>query len=107
MDQRRRFLAIAISLAILLGFQFLVKPHLPQPPIQHTAAVTPEKRPNATPLEGAAGQGAAPQDRRAQGAGLGQPARRADRRSRPGGLPRDARTQLAACAAAGAAFGSE
>ncbi|MBV9655480.1 MAG: membrane protein insertase YidC [Acetobacteraceae bacterium] len=60
MDQRRLFLAIAISLAILLGFQFLVKPHLPQPPIQHTAAVTPEKRSSATPLAGAPGQGAAP-----------------------------------------------
>ena len=32
MDQQRLFLAIAISVAILLGFQLLVAPHLPQPP---------------------------------------------------------------------------
>jgi YidC/Oxa1 family membrane protein insertase len=32
MDQKRLILAIAVSLVILLGFEFLVKPHLPQPP---------------------------------------------------------------------------
>lgn len=32
MDQQRLFIAIAISVAILLGFQLLVAPHLPQPP---------------------------------------------------------------------------
>jgi YidC/Oxa1 family membrane protein insertase len=32
MDQKRLFLAIAISIAILLGFQLLVAPHLPQQP---------------------------------------------------------------------------
>ena len=32
MDQKRLFLAIAISIAILLGFQLLVAPHLPQAP---------------------------------------------------------------------------
>ena len=32
MDQKRLFLAIAVSMAILLGFQMLVAPHLPQPP---------------------------------------------------------------------------
>jgi YidC/Oxa1 family membrane protein insertase len=32
MDQKRLFLAIAISVAILLGFQLLISPHLPQPP---------------------------------------------------------------------------
>jgi YidC/Oxa1 family membrane protein insertase len=32
MDQKRLFLAIAISIAILLGFQVLIAPHLPQPP---------------------------------------------------------------------------
>ena len=31
MDQKRLFLAIAVSLAIMLGFQFLVAPHLPKP----------------------------------------------------------------------------
>src|SRR5487761_2649783 len=31
MDQQRLFMAIAISLAILLGFEYLVAPHLPHP----------------------------------------------------------------------------
>jgi YidC/Oxa1 family membrane protein insertase len=31
MDQKRLVLAIAVSLAIMLGFQFLVAPHLPKP----------------------------------------------------------------------------
>ena len=34
MDQKRLFLAIAVSLAILLGFQTLVAPYLPKPPPQ-------------------------------------------------------------------------
>ena len=33
MDQKRLFLAIAISLAILLGYQTFVAPHLPKPPM--------------------------------------------------------------------------
>ena len=32
MDQKRLFVAIVASLAILLGFQYLVAPHLPKPP---------------------------------------------------------------------------
>ena len=32
MDQQRLFIAIAISVAILLGFQVLIAPHLPQAP---------------------------------------------------------------------------
>jgi YidC/Oxa1 family membrane protein insertase len=32
MDQKRLIMAIAISIAILLGFQLLVGPHLPKPP---------------------------------------------------------------------------
>ncbi len=32
MDQQRLFIAIAISVAILLGFQVLIAPHLPQSP---------------------------------------------------------------------------
>jgi YidC/Oxa1 family membrane protein insertase len=32
MDQKRLIMAIAISIAILLGFQLLVSPHLPKPP---------------------------------------------------------------------------
>ena len=51
MDQKRLFLAIAVSLAILLGFQMLVAPHLPKPPPQQIA-LSPE-HPATTPLEGA------------------------------------------------------
>lgn len=36
MDQKRLFLAIAISLAIMIGFQTLLAPHLPQPPAKQT-----------------------------------------------------------------------
>src|SRR6185437_10242524 len=32
MDQKRLFVAIAISVAILLVFQVLIAPHMPQPP---------------------------------------------------------------------------
>src|SRR5271157_5070638 len=50
MDQKRLFLAIAISIAILLGFQVLIAPHLPQPPPppQQTASNEPASR--ATPV---------------------------------------------------------
>ena len=34
MDQKRLFLAIAISLAILLGYQTLIAPHMPKPPVR-------------------------------------------------------------------------
>ena len=41
MDQKRLVLAIAISLAIMLGFQFFVAPHLPKtPPPAQTAGQT-------------------------------------------------------------------
>jgi YidC/Oxa1 family membrane protein insertase len=40
MDQKRLFLAIAISLAILLGFQLLIAPRLPKPPPQQIAQTT-------------------------------------------------------------------
>ena len=44
MDQKRLVLAIAISLAILLGFQFLVAPYLPHPaPPPHPVAGAPAK----------------------------------------------------------------
>ncbi|MBV9783177.1 MAG: membrane protein insertase YidC [Acidisphaera sp.] len=39
MDQRRLFLAIAISLAILLGFQAIYRQLVPQPPAQQVARV--------------------------------------------------------------------
>ena len=58
MDQKRLFLAIAVSLAILLGFQMLVAPHLPKPPPQQIAQ-TPE-HPATTPLEGAPGAAVPP-----------------------------------------------
>jgi YidC/Oxa1 family membrane protein insertase len=50
MDQKRLFLAIAVSLAILLGFQMLVVPHLPKPPPRQIAQT--EQPATATPLEG-------------------------------------------------------
>ncbi|MBN8873370.1 MAG: membrane protein insertase YidC [Rhodospirillales bacterium] len=59
MDQKRLFLAIAVSLAILLGFQWLVAPHLPKPPVQTAQTTQPPKTP-ATPAEGSPGTGAAP-----------------------------------------------
>jgi YidC/Oxa1 family membrane protein insertase len=44
MEQKRLFIAIAISLAVLLGFEFLVQPHLPHPPpppaVSSTASTT-------------------------------------------------------------------
>jgi YidC/Oxa1 family membrane protein insertase len=58
MDQKRLFLAIAVSLAILLGFQMLVAPHLPKPPPQQIA-LSPE-HPATTPLEGAPGAAVPP-----------------------------------------------
>ncbi|MBN8925137.1 MAG: membrane protein insertase YidC [Rhodospirillales bacterium] len=62
MDQKRLFLAIAVSLAILLGFQWLVAPHLPKPPAQtsQTAQTTLPSKTPATPPEGSPGAGAAP-----------------------------------------------
>jgi YidC/Oxa1 family membrane protein insertase len=56
MDQKRLFLAIAVSLAILLGFQMLVAPHLPKPPPGQIAQT--DHPVAATPLEGSAGAGA-------------------------------------------------
>jgi YidC/Oxa1 family membrane protein insertase len=50
MDQKRLFLAIAVSLAILLGFQLLVVPHLPKP--APVARVAEPQLPGATPQEG-------------------------------------------------------
>ena len=58
MDQKRLFLAIAVSLAILLGFQMLVAPHLPKPPPQQIA-LSPD-HPATTPLEGAPGAAVPP-----------------------------------------------
>jgi YidC/Oxa1 family membrane protein insertase len=40
MDQKRLFIAIAISIAILLGFQMVVRPHLPQPPVSQAVNTT-------------------------------------------------------------------
>jgi YidC/Oxa1 family membrane protein insertase len=63
MDQKRLFLAIAISIAILLGFQVLISPHLPQPPkpLQQTASTetTPAQSPTV-PALGSASASAAP-----------------------------------------------
>ncbi len=59
MDQKRLFLAIAVSLAILLSFQMLIAPHLPKPPAQQVAQ-TSEQHPATTPLEGAPAAAALP-----------------------------------------------
>jgi YidC/Oxa1 family membrane protein insertase len=58
MDQKRLFLAIAVSLAILLGFQMLVAPHLPKPPPRQIAQTT--EQPDATPLSGTPGAATPP-----------------------------------------------
>jgi YidC/Oxa1 family membrane protein insertase len=57
MDQKRLFLAIAVSLAILLGFQMLVAPHLPKPPVREAAQT--EHATPATPAEGSPATAAA------------------------------------------------
>src|SRR5205085_8029843 len=62
MDQKRLFLAIAVSVAILLGFQVLVAPYLPHPPPQQQTAsneAAPAK-PTATPAQGSPGAAAQP-----------------------------------------------
>jgi YidC/Oxa1 family membrane protein insertase len=60
MDQKRLFLAIAISVAILLVFQVLIAPHLPQPPAPPPQQVANhETRPATTPREGSPAAGAA------------------------------------------------
>jgi YidC/Oxa1 family membrane protein insertase len=55
MDQKRLFLAIAISIAILLGFQWVVKPFLPAPPRQQVAAKTEAPQSGVAPAENTAG----------------------------------------------------
>ena len=49
MDQQRLLIAIAISVAILLGFQLLVAPHLPQPPKPQPAQVASNTPPPTAP----------------------------------------------------------
>ena len=51
MDQKRLFLAIAISIAILLGFQWVVRPYLPAPPHPQIAAKTEAPLSGVTPAE--------------------------------------------------------
>src|SRR5215831_2090477 len=60
MDQKRLFMAIAISIAILLGFQLLIAPHLPQPPKPPPQqAATHETTPNPmAPAQGSPAAGA-------------------------------------------------
>jgi YidC/Oxa1 family membrane protein insertase len=61
MDNKRLIAAIAMSLAILLGWRFLVAPHLPQPPAEQQTAeqtTTPPPSP-ATPREGGPDEGTA------------------------------------------------
>jgi YidC/Oxa1 family membrane protein insertase len=56
MDQKRLFVAIVASLAILFGFQYLVVPHLPHPPPAHLSSRGPD---TATPAAGSAASDAA------------------------------------------------
>jgi YidC/Oxa1 family membrane protein insertase len=57
MDQRRLFLTIAVSLAILLGFQWLIAPHLPKPaPVP--SKVEQAAHPITTPPQGGPAAGA-------------------------------------------------
>ena len=49
MDQKRLIVAIAVSIAILLGFQFLLPKAPPRPVNQQTAAAVNTPAPNATP----------------------------------------------------------
>ena len=64
MDQKRLFLAIAISLAIMIGFQTLLAPNVPQPPAKQTT--TEAARPataggaDATPGASVGGSATAP-----------------------------------------------
>jgi YidC/Oxa1 family membrane protein insertase len=60
MDQKRLFIAIAVSIAILLGFQFLVAPHLPHPPPKPGPEATTAAGGGLTPREGSPGAGAVP-----------------------------------------------
>jgi YidC/Oxa1 family membrane protein insertase len=68
MDQKRLFLAIAISIAILLGFQLLVAPHLPQPPrptqptATHDTSATPTPATAPTPIPPAMAAPAVPKE---------------------------------------------
>ncbi len=60
MDQKRLMLAIAVSIAILLGFQFLVQPHLPHPPAPpptHVASNEAQEQNAVSPAEGSPGTG--------------------------------------------------
>jgi YidC/Oxa1 family membrane protein insertase len=59
MDQKRLFLAIAISLAIVLGFQWLVAPHLAKPPARTAQTDQTPAKTAVTPAEGSAGSAAA------------------------------------------------
>ena len=53
MDQQRLILAIALSIAILLGFEFLVAPHLPHPPAPPPAPVASHQAAPGTPAPSA------------------------------------------------------
>ncbi len=59
MEQRRLILAIALSIAILLGFQLLYKRVAPPPPAAVTAPTAETAPPSAPPITGAVGDAAA------------------------------------------------
>jgi YidC/Oxa1 family membrane protein insertase len=54
MDQKRLVLAVALSLAIWLGFQLLVAPHLPKPPAPQNAPVAALTQPGTATTGGTA-----------------------------------------------------
>src|SRR5947209_3778269 len=58
MDQKRLFIAIAASIAILLGFQLLVAPRLPHQQTQALQQRQEQAATNLTPREGSPGAGA-------------------------------------------------
>ncbi len=63
MDQKRLFIAIAVSIAILLGFQMLHKPVPPKPVTTEQITAANQANPNGpklTPLAGGPAQGASP-----------------------------------------------
>jgi YidC/Oxa1 family membrane protein insertase len=60
MEQRNLFIAIAISIAILVGFQFVSERIAPPPPSTPTPTSTQHERPKTAPSTASAPSGAAP-----------------------------------------------
>src|SRR5581483_6892155 len=94
MDQKNLLLAIVLSVAILLGFQYLFEAHNPPAPPPSEAAKPAAAPPPATKAQApGAARGNARQDRHAAAARLDRPDRRQARRPDPGDLPRHRRPE--------------